>query len=673
MPTKSRTEARCVALVGPHLSGKTTLLESILMACGAILRRGTVNDGSSVGDASPEARAHHMSTEQTVAVAHYLDERWTFIDCPGSVELTSDVAYALAVADAAVVVCEPHPERALAAASVLHALDQDEIPHILFFNKMDAPDAQVRATVDALQQISTRPLVLREIPIRDGDRVVGHVDLVSERAFRWQQAETSKMVQIPDAVKDREAAERADLLERLADFDDHLLEELLSDSVPSTAEIYDSLARDLQRDLVVPVFFGAALHGNGVRRLLKALRHEAPGPAMTAKRRDVAQADATVQVFKTVHAPHSGKLSYARVWHGPVRDGDTLCGERIGGLFRPFGAKSEKIAAAETGEVVALGRLASARTGQVLTAGGDPAPEPSIHPPEPLFALAIRADQRGDDVKLSGALAKLCEEDPSLSFGPNAETGEFLLWGQGQQHVNLALERLNTRYRLSVSGRRPEVAYRETIQLRVERRARHKKQSGGHGQFADVTLVIEPLPRGSGFAFRDTITGGVVPKAYIPAVEAGVREYMRRGPLGFPVVDIAVTLTDGQFHAVDSSEMAFKMAAQLAMREAMPGCQPVLLEPLHTVALSVPSAFTSRIQRLVSARRGHILGFEARTDRQGWDEVRASIPEAELFDLINELRSTTQGVGTFERSFDRLQELAGRDAEQVSAARVAAQ
>jgi elongation factor G len=286
-----------------------------------------------------------------------------------------------------------------------------------------------------------------------------------------------------------------------------------------------------------------------------------------------------------------------------------------------------------------------------------------------MFAVAVHAAQRADEVKLTSALSRLVDEDPSLSFGHDPDTGEFLLWGQGEMHLAIAIDRLRNRFNIQVTHHRPQVPYKETIRSAVSQHARHKKQSGGHGEFGDVHVDIKPMPRGAGFSFNDTITGGAVPKQYIPAVEAGVREYLQRGPLGFPVVDLAVTLTDGQFHTVDSSDMAFRKAAQLAMREGMPKCDPVLLEPIFSVHIAVPTEFTSRVQRIVSGRRGQILGYEANTEWKGWDEVSVLLPQSEMHGLIVELRSATLGVGTFAWQFDHLQELSGKLADDVVAQR----
>ncbi len=664
---------RVAALVGPYMGGKTTLLESILHAAGATHRRGTVSDKSSIGDASPEARDRQMSVEVNVASCAWLDEPWTFLDAPGSTEFLQDALAAAVVADVAVVVCDPEPERAVMVAPILKFLDDRHIPHVVFINKVDHHNVDVRAALEALQVHSQRPLVLREVPIKEGDEIVGYVDLVSERAYRYKPGEPSDLIRIPAGTGDGELTARQEMLETLADFDDHLMEELLEEVVPPKEEVYADLAKDLEDDKIVPVFFGSADKCEGVRRLLKALRHEVPGHEAAALRAgldlEAAGEAPLAQVFKTVHAPHAGKLSYARVWNGVVKDGMALetpagGGGKVTGVFTLFGGETRKTDQAVAGTVVALGRLEDVPTGAVVGVK-PPAEAEWFAPLTPLFALALRPAKQGDDVKLSGALQKLCEEDPSLSVEQNADTGEMLLWGQGDTHLQVAVAKLARVYHVDVTTAPPQVPYKETIRKGAQVQGRHKRQTGGHGQFGDVHVRIKPLSRGEGFAFTDHITGGVVPRQYIPAVEQGVREYLARGPLGFPVVDVAVELFDGSYHTVDSSEMAFKTAAQIAMRDGMPQCDPLLLEPLLMVEVSVPSEYTSKAQRALSSRRGQILGFDRRPGWETWDIVTACVPQAEMHDLIVELRSVTMGVGTFAWRFERLQEVQGRTADQV--------
>ncbi|MBC7952833.1 MAG: elongation factor G [Rhodospirillaceae bacterium] len=671
MTGKTNPYSRAAALVGPFAGGKTSLLEALLFRAGAIPRQGRIKDGSTIGDVSPEARHRLMSVEPNVAAADYLGEKWTLVDCPGSVEFQQDVYNTLTVVDAAVVVVEPDPARAVMVAPVLKFLDEHHIPHVLFINKVDTAGSRLRETLEALQAVSERPLVLREVPIREGDKVVGFVDLVSERAYKYRPGQPSDLIKIPDALKDEERLARQELLEHLADFDDHLMEELLEETQPPNEEVYSDLARDLADDLIVPVFFGSAEADSGITRLWKALRHEVPPPTATAARFGIAEDGAPVaRVFKTVHAAHTGKLSYVRILRGEFTDNQALDVGRISGLYLPAPGNPTKAAKAGLGEVVAFGRLDGVNTGDLI--GAKDVAVPPAPRLESLFGLALSAEKKGDDVKLTGALTKLVEEDPSYRLEQNAAFSELVLWGQGEIHLLVALERLKSRFNLGVTTAKPTVPYKETIKKATSVHGRHKKQSGGHGQFGDVHIDIKPQQRGTGFAFEDKIVGGVIPKQYIPAVEEGVVDFLRQGPLGFPVVDVAVALTMGSFHPVDSSDMAFKTAARLAMTEGLPQCEPVLLEPILHVEVSVPSDFTSKAQRIISGRRGQILGYDAKEGWPGWDAVSAYLPQAEMGDLIVELRSLTMGVGTFSWKFDHLQELSGRAADKVVEDRKAA-
>ncbi len=667
---KAGRSARCIALVGPYLSGKTTLLEAILERTGTITRQGTVAAKNTIGDASPEARDHGMSVEANMAEVDFLGDKFTFIDCPGSVEFQDESTAILSACDAAVVVTEPDPKRVPALQVILKHLEDRGIPHFLFLNKIDSFNTPVREIIPMLQPASTKPLVLRQIPTWENGVATGFVDLALERAFVYREHAPSAVIDIPASAKDREKEARYQMLEKLADYDDELMEQLLTDMTPPRDKIFDDLAKDLQEGLICPVLLGSAQNGNGIVRLLKALRHEVPFVDRTIKRLKLENAKSAAHVMKTLHTTHGGKLSVVRVLAGDFAEGTTVTGagaeERIAGVFSMIGEEAKKRGSARAGDTVALARLDKIKTGETLTLekGGIRqvlAPEA----PKPVYGLAIELKDRKDDVKLSAALTKLIEEDPTLRTEHSKETHQVVLWGQGEMHLRVTLERLKRKYAIDADVRARQVPYKETIRKSVEIRGRHRKQSGGHGQFGDVVLEIKPQPRGQGFMFDDKIHGGVVPKQFIPSVEIGVSDYLARGPLGFPVVDVAVTLLDGSYHSVDSSDMAFRQAGRLAMSEGMPKCNPVLLEPIMHVSIAIPSEATSRINAMVSQRRGQILGFEPREGWSGWDVVEAKLPETEMQDLIVELRSVTAGVGTYWAHFDHLAELTGKLAEQV--------
>ncbi|MCB1435689.1 MAG: elongation factor G [Rhodobiaceae bacterium] len=664
---------RCIALVGPYLSGKTTLLEAILARNGVLTRQGKVGDGNTLGDASPEARAHGMSVEINVASTEFLGDRYTFIDCPGSIEFQGETAAVLPGVDAAVVVFEPDEKKIPALQLILRQLEELGIPRLLFLNKVDKAEGRVADVIAMLQPASQTPLVLRQVPIRENDIVTGFVDLALERAFVYREHAESEVVQVPEALEARRKEARYSMLEQLADFDDALMEQLLEDVEPPRDRVFDDLRTELKEGLIVPVLMGSAENANGVLRLLKALRHEVTGIEQTAARLGTPAKGACAQVLKTFHTAHGGKLSLARILAGEVNDGDVLYGPdgaeaRIAGLFDLMGQEPNKRGKAVAGETVALGRMEPFATGATLSSEKGAAKQLiSLDAVPAVYSLAVAASERKDEVKLAAALHKIIEEDPSLRLEHDAEIHQMVLHGQGEMHLRVALERLTGKYGVAVDTSKPHVGYLETIRKGVTQRGRHKKQSGGHGQFGDVVVDIKPLPRGSGIVFGDTISGGVVPKQYIPSVEAGVRDYLQRGPLGFRVVDVSVTLTDGSYHSVDSSDMAFRAAGRLAMSEGMAQCSPVLLEPIMAVDVHVPSEATARINGIISQRRGQILGFDARDGWAGWDTVQAHMPAAELHDLIIELRSATAGVGTYTFTFDHLAELTGKLAEQVLA------
>jgi elongation factor G len=673
------TGPRCIALVGPFQSGKTTLLEAILARAGTIARQGTVDAGTTVGDASKEARSHRMSVEMSVATANFKGDSYTFVDCPGSIEFIHDMRAALPAVDAAVVVCELDEKKVPQLQLIVRELEEQKIPRFLFLNKIDKADATIHEALTLLQPASRNKLLLRQIPTFSGDLISGFVDLALERAFVYKEHAPSEIIPLEGDALDREKTARFSMLETLADHDDQLMEQLLEDIQPPRDEIFDDLAKELREGLVCPLLLGSATRTNGVLRLMKALRHESPGVAETAKRLGVkAGSEPIAYVMKTLHTTHGGKMSIARILNGQVSDGTIFStperdAGRVAGIFNLQGQATEKRAAAQAGETVALAKLDHANTGNTLTAGKHAhAQLATMCAYAPVLAMAVATKERKDEVKLGQAISKLLEEDPSISVVHNPEAHEVVLWGQGEMQLRVAVERLSDRFGVPTVSHKPTVGYRETIKKPIVQRGRHKKQSGGHGQYGDVVLDIKPLPRGTGFTFTEEIKGGVVPRNYIPSVEEGVKEALKHGPLGFPVVDISAKLIDGSYHTVDSSDMAFQLAGRLAIHDALPQCQPVLLEPIYQVEIACPSEATAKMNGLMSGRRGQILGFDTREGWEGWDVVRVQMPESEIGDLIVEVRSATAGVGSFTFKFDHMAELSGRLADQIVAHRKSA-
>ena len=671
MAGESAKGTRVIALVGPAGAGKTSLAEAMLFAAGATDRLGSTANGSSIGDSSSEARQRGGSTELNLYNFEYLGDQFAILDVPGSVGFSADGARALAIADVAIVVVDPDPARAPLAAPALRALDELGVPHLLFVNRIDQAHGRIRDLLTALQPMSVSPLIARQVPIWEGEKVSGFVDLALEYAFKYRSGQESERIEIPADLQEREAEARTHMLEQLADHDDELLEQLLMDETPAREKIVQDLARETSENLGVSVLFGSAISSWGVRRLLKAMRHEAPNPQGAADRLGVS--DPSLYVFKVIHGS-IGRLALSRALGGRITEGSDLRDDqgehaRVGSLFKVQGEKTTKIGEARDGDIVAVAKIDTVKAGHWLGAGKLP-PRVEVDYPARNCAIAIEPADRKDDVKLSGALQRLSEEDAALIVEHDDANHEIRLRGVNDEHLNTVLARLKRRYGVEVKSHTPMVGYRESIRKPVRQHGRHKKQSGGHGQFGDVIIEIRPLNRGEGFVFEEKIHGGAVPKQWIPAVEDGVREAMRKGPLGFEVVDCAVTLVDGSYHSVDSSELAFRLAGRLAMQEALATAHPPLLEPMHKLTVVCPSNATSRITSAVAGRRGQMLGMGPRDGWTGWDRIEALIPEAELSGLEAELRSQSQGLATYEAEFDHLAELNGPLADKVIQQRV---
>jgi elongation factor G len=652
MPQNARI--RNVAFVGPHHSGKTTLVEALLAHLHAVSRRGSVADGTTTTDFEPECIDRAQST--TVGFAHAGNDNVdvTLIDCPGFIEFLEETKLALLAADAAVVVIEADPARVRQTRNLVEFLDARKLPHCFFINKLDRPGSDFRGTLAALVEAFGTRVVAEHLPIGEAETFRGYVDVPERHAYLVENGvrrETSIAPELEGTV----AEARMKLLEALGDFDDHLLEELLEGIEPSMDEVRTDLREETSHDQIVPVLVGAGVSDIGVDALVEVIEQQFPPPGGDPA------APLVAQVCKTTIHPQSGKLSIVRVWEGSVSGDATLhdvsrgIKARASGLFRLQGKKQEPIGSAVAGEIVAIGRLEGVLTGDTLAANANAEKRDTPPMSPPLFALAIRPKERLDEAKLSQMLHRICEEDPSLSVARAEFTNELQLLGAGEVHVATACQRLSRKYHLALETHAPTIAYRETISQSTEQHARYKHQTGGHGQFADVVLRIEPRERGHGISFSEQIVGGVVPKTFFPAVEKGVREALVHGPIArFPVIDLHVTLIDGAYHDVDSSEAAFKTAAGMAVREGLAKCSPVLLEPLVSVEAIVPDDSASVILGGLTSKRGQVLSFEP-TEARGFQRVSAIAPQSELTNYVTELRVATQGLGTFTWRHERFE------------------
>ncbi|MEZ5779380.1 MAG: elongation factor G [Paracoccaceae bacterium] len=634
---------RCITVLGPSQSGKTELVGAL----------------AALEDAHPRIEtAGHL----TLTRFGFMGDDWCAIDMAGGPEYARMAGAPLLAADAVVLCVAPDPEEAVLAAPWLRAVEAAGTPCFIFINRMDMPKGRVRDIVAALQAYTGHTIVLRQIPIREGGQVVGAIDLISERAWKYREGQVSQLVELPKSEAEREQAARAELLEHMSDYDDALLEELIEDHEPATGALFAIATRETQDSVILPAFLGAASHKNGVMRLMKALRHEVPEVSTLRKR--LGAKDALAVGFHAENRKHLGKCILLRALEETLNPGMQLGGGGLGGLAELGGkAGLDRLGAGEVGISVKSDQL---NAGSVYTAKGSaPAPDWAAGC-TPALARVVTPVHDRDDVRLSTALQRMAEADPMLRLEQDEATGHALVRLQGPMHLRALITALADDFGIEAETAAPGTRYRETISSRVEEQYRHRKQSGGAGQFADVAMTIEPMPRGEGFHFAEKVKGGAVPRNYIPSVEEGAREAIDKGPLGFPVTDISVTLTDGKHHAVDSSDYAFRTAGRMGLRDALPKAGPVLLQPVERIEIHVPSVYSGAMVSLISTLKGQVLGFDRDPAFRGWDIFRALLPAAAEDDLVMSLGSATQGTAWYEASFDHYEEIYGKEAERIS-------
>ena len=653
--------SRCISIVGPSQSGKTSLMESILHICNQIPNKGKVGDNNTLSDHLPEEHDLKMSISSGISNVQFMDEDYTFIDCPGSSEFINEFLQAARISDLCIVVIEPIKEKILSLVPYFFYLNKMKIPHVLFINKVDNLNFDIKELLGTIQEYSPLPLVIRQIPIREEDKIIGAADVIHERAYAYTENKPSEIVKIPEHLSSTRDEIREKLLETLADFDDALMEKILDDVPTSTEEIYEHLKKDIATNNIVEVLTGSAENETGIRRLLKSIRHDCPSHEETLKRNQIKTTNDTtsVQVFKTNFIPHRGKQSIVRVWSGELQEGNTLQDNiRLQGMVSLKGKEFIKNSKVKAGDIVALSRVESIKTGDLISDAEKETKKGHDLPisPQPIYAKAIRSIKREDDVKLSEALKEILEADSSYLIERNKVTQQLLILGQGEIHLRVALNKLKNNYNIETKEEKINFAFNETIQGSVsDHITTHKKQSGGAGQYAKIVVDVKPLSRGEYFKFENKIVGGVIPKTYIPSVEKGCLEYMQKGPLGFPVIDIQVTLKDGKTHDVDSNSNSFHIAGIKVLRETLENCKPILLEPYHKVRFLVPSKVVNNIYTLVTSKRGMIKDNKQKEGWVGYEVLEAEMPGCEILNLIIDVKSLSEGLGSFEHEFERMQ------------------
>jgi elongation factor G len=671
MKPLSAPQLRNVAVVGHNTVGKTTLVAALLYAAGATTRPGKIDDGTCPTDFDGEEIDRKISINLACAHAIHRDTRINFLDAPGYGIFAPEARSAVAAADAAIIVLDAVSGIEVQTERVWKFAAEFDRPLMFVVNRMDRDRASFDRVVEALRKKFGRGVVPLQIPVGEEKSFRGTVDLVRMEAH-IQEGGRRVDGPIPEDLAERAKTEHERLVEMVAEGEDDLMEKFFAQGTLEAQDILPGLKREIVERKVFPVFCASSAQGIGVLRILDACVALLPSPegrkvegtgkdgkpvVLFHNEKDPAVA----QVFKTVSDPFAGRISYLRVVSGHFQSDGTYWNatkgvpERFSGLFLPQGKEHVSVPEARAGDVVAVAKLKDTFTGDTLTAKDSPVVIPRLSVPEASIAYAIEPKAKGDEDKIGTALHKLIEEDPSLAFQRDEETKEFHLAGASQLHVEIAVARLKKRYGVEVILHPPKVPYRETITRKAEAHGRHKKQTGGHGQFADCRIRVEPLPRGKDFEFVDDIYGGAIPRNFIPAVEKGIQEVRRKGFLaGYPMVDFRVTLYDGQYHDVDSSELAFKLAGALAYREAMAQARPTLLEPVMDVEISAPNEYVGDLMGDLSSRRGHVQGMDASEDDT---VIKAQVPMAELLTYGAQLRSITQGRGSFHLEFSHYAEV----------------
>ena len=685
MPRKAADRIRNVALVGHRGCGKTSLHEAILYEAGATRRLGNVADGSTVSDSEPDEQEREMSIGAAVAGFEYGEREINLIDTPGEPSFVADAAAALRVADAAVVVVNGVAGVEVQTERLWQRADAEGLARLVFVNMLDRERADFFAALDSLKGAFGQHVVATEIPIGSEHELRGLIDLIDLEAFVYDGAGQGNgtRVEIPEELRPQAEEYREKLMDEVAEVSDELMERYLDGEQIDHAEIVGALKQGVTAGRIFPVTCGAASRNLGTNRLLDALVEDLPSPAMRgaveARDGDGAAVEIAPEedgplvayVFKTLADPYAGRINLLRVYRGTLRSDSPVVNvsrhekERIGQLGRPIGSELSPVTELGAGEIGAVAKLKQTQAGDVLCEHQEEIAFAALDLPAPVMAFAYEPKSKGDEEKAAAAVRRMSEEDPTLDVHRDPQTGEQIVAGLTQVHVEVIVERMKRRFGAEIELHPPRVPYQETIRQPAAAHSRYKKQSGGRGQFADCRIEIEPGEEGAGLEFVDQIKGAAIPGSFIPAVEKGVTEAMRHGTVaGYPVKDVRVRLIDGKHHDVDSSEMAFKVAGSMAFREAMEVADPVLLEPIVRLTVSCPDDVVGEVIGDLNSRRGHPLGMEP---KGAATEVRAEVPMAEVLDYAPDLRSISGGRAEFTVEFERYEPVPAQLAEKIVA------
>jgi elongation factor G len=669
---------RNVALVGHRGSGKTSVNEALLFEAGAINRLGSVADGTTVSDSAPDEKAREMSIASSLATFRWQDRKINLIDTPGEPSFVADALAALRVCEGAVFVVNGVMGVEVGTDRVWQRADDLGLARLIFVNMLDRERADFFRALDSLKAAFGQHVVATEIPIGSEHELVGVVDLIDMKGYRYDGAgrDNSEEIEIPEDLRAQADEYREKLMDEVAEVSDELMERYLEGEQISHEETVSALKSGVTAGRIFPVTCGAATRNLAINRLLDALVEDLPSPA---KKGPVMAGDATLDpvedadmvafVFKTLADPFAGRINLFRVYQGVVEHDSQVFNvrahqkERIGQLLVPQGKDHDHADEFGPGDIGAVAKLKETRAGDVLSSKDEDVDLRMPDLPRPVMAFAMEPKAKGDEEKAFTALRRLQEEDPTIDVHRDPQTGEQIVAGLTQIHVEVIVERMKERFGAEVVLKPPRVPYRETITASSKAHGRYKKQTGGRGQFGDCHIELEPLPGGEGFEFVNKIKGGVIPSGFIPAVEKGIAETMFKGVIGgYPVEGVRVTLFDGSYHAVDSSEMAFKVAGSMAFKQAMESARPVLLEPIMTVSVSVPEDCVGDVIGDLNARRGHPLGMEP---NGAVTEVKAEVPMAEMLSYAPDLRAITGGRGDYTMEVARYQEVPAHLASKV--------